>query len=74
MHIVLPVQLVVLLAIIHGLLAVASVIFGVLFVLLDIIVLVLLINTLVLQVKHINLIGMLQRVLHNDENCFLTTC
>ena len=64
MHIVLPVELVVLLAIIHGLLAVASVIFGVLFVNLDIIVLVLLIDTLVLQVKHINLIGMLQLVLH----------
>jgi hypothetical protein len=64
MHIVLPVELVVLLAILYIQLAVAQQILCVLLVDLDIIVLVLLTHTLVLQVKHINLIGMLQRVLH----------
>ncbi len=64
MHIVLPVELVVLLAILYIQLAVAQRILCVLLVDLDIIVLVLLTHTLVLQVKHINLIGMLQRVLH----------
>ena len=64
MLIVLHVELVVLLAILYIQLAVAQWILCVLLVDLDIIVLVLLTHTLVLQVKHINLIGMLQRVLH----------
>ena len=64
MHIVLPVKHNVLLGIIDIKLVLPHMILGVLHVNLVTIVLVLLIDTLVIQVKHIHLIGMLQHVLH----------